>query len=120
MNKSRPLSIRLPNDLNHAVQNAARSKGESKSGIVIQALKDFFDTKPPVSCSTDQLERRLRSVEQAMCERLISVESRVDRNEAQLCQIKIELDTWQSTALAIRKAQESISSPSQRPVGWSS
>lgn len=120
MNRSKPLSIRLPNELNHAVQDAAISEGESKSGIVIQALKYFFDTKTSTACSVEQLERRLRSFEMAMHERLTSVERRVDNSEVQLCHIYERLDTWQSTEFAIKQAQAAMASPPQRSVGWSS
>src|SRR6476646_2010022 len=72
------ISARIPQDLLEQLESRADATGESKTEILVEALKEYLDPKEPSTEERASLEKRLRNFEQWATNRLTSIEEKVE------------------------------------------
>jgi hypothetical protein len=75
------ISARIPQDLLEQLESRADATGESKTDILVEALKEYLDPKEPGTEERSSLEQRLRAFEQWAVSRLTSIEEKVEELE---------------------------------------
>jgi hypothetical protein len=72
------ISARIPQDLLEQLESRADATGESKTDILVEALKEYLDPKEPSTEERSSLEKRLRNFEQWATDRLTNIEEKVE------------------------------------------
>ncbi len=89
------LGVRIPPELHEAIANRMQATGQSKSEIVIEALKLHLGVSPPPD-RLNRLEQRISALELEF--RLLSLECRAIRKITHLesgahCHLREDLDS---------------------------
>lgn len=74
------ISARIPQDLLEQLESRADATGESKTEILVEALKEYLDPKEQKPSTEERLslEQRLRAFEQWATNRLTRIEEKVE------------------------------------------
>jgi metal-responsive CopG/Arc/MetJ family transcriptional regulator len=77
------ISARIPQDLLEQLESRADERGESKTEILVEALKEYLEPKEQKPSAEERLslEQRLRAFEQWAVSRLASIEKKVEKLE---------------------------------------